>query len=307
MQLRPVAYACLLFVLVVCAPVTAQHKYPRRTGKKDFGRLGWELLGPYTEKKCGDCTFAVNNVTLVLERLPGCNPLSCTGTLNLSATSPASNLDGTMAFLGIGQDIFQGMTDLEEIDLSGHPIQNIPFSTFQDQVFETGVTVNLKGTLLTCTPPNPPPHGAPIYGWNGLPAINYVMNDDVSPDNVCKWVKKCGSGEHICDFWINDEGLASMGGECRSHCLELDLIGTGVTQLPTIPNGLIDAIHHLVVLKLDAVVHLIPSRQFSLPNLMWTKKFIVKTDAKSWAFAGKAWFTVPMYPDMASLGSLNGA
>uniref|UniRef100_A0A7S0YY68 Uncharacterized protein n=1 Tax=Hemiselmis tepida TaxID=464990 RepID=A0A7S0YY68_9CRYP len=268
--------------------------YPRN---RKYGRLGYELDPPFANKTCGDCIFNVNSRTLVLERLPGCNPTSCVGSLNLSSTATSDDGMVNFTFLGIAPDTFQGMHQLTHLDLSGQPISNNPPGMWDDfdnrGEDDAGVSVNLRNTLYSCYPPYNPCSKSQHLCWNGFPRITFQMSLLIDKNDVCHYVNSCGYKQHNCTVWRNNAGMASIGGECKSHCQDFDISGKGVRDLPHLPNGLVDGITALNILKIDDEVVLKPTRMFSTRNLMGKRLFVLKQNNESWAFAGKAWFTVP--------------
>jgi hypothetical protein len=248
--------------------------------------------------------FRVNNVTLVLERLPGCDPTSCIGTLELSSETLSDDGVNFMTFLGIAPRTFDGMFEVTRINLQGQPIQNNPKGLWDDLFAKNdnneGVTVNLRKTLYNCVPPyreclqsSCPDSCTWFQCFDQFPRITFEMSTMIARTDVCVHVNDCGYEEHTCSVWRNADGMASLGGECRDYCLEFDISGKGITDLPVIPNGLVDGIDSLNILKIDDEIVLKPTRMFSTRNLMGRRLFVLKQNNQSWAFAGKAWFTVP--------------
>uniref|UniRef100_A0A6T8LKB2 Uncharacterized protein n=1 Tax=Hemiselmis andersenii TaxID=464988 RepID=A0A6T8LKB2_HEMAN len=264
---------------------------------KKYGRLGYELDPPFTEKTCGDCLFKVNNKTLVLERMPGCDPSTCAGTLELSNETLSDDGVNKMLFLGIAPNTFDGLHEVTHLDLSGQPVQNNPPGLWDDfdnrGAGDVGVEINLRKTLYNCYPPYDPCSKTQDLCWSGFPRITFLMSALIPAGDTCVHVNDCGYKQHTCTVWRNSVGMASLGGECKHHCQNFDISGKGIRDLPFLPNGLVDSIDALNILKIDNDVKLKPSRMFSTRNLMGKRLFVLKQNGQSWAFAGKAWFTVP--------------
>lgn len=228
---------------------------------------------------CGTCKFQTNNITFVLERtLPAGDVVADCGTgctdLNLSSAN----------FLGIKNRTFDGMK-VRTITIHGVPFQNLPKNLFGMFNGTNKTAVSIKGSGLSCLP---------THASNKV-AITVDAGDTAAHSGgTCKYIHTCGG----CDFFINNEGLASMGGECSKSCLELNLSKKGVKKLPKSPNGLVDPIKILQVLYLGNEVDLIVTRHFSLNNLWGRRLYVLREDGNSWQYLAKAWFKIKQNHDL---------
>mmetsp|Transcript_38479 Transcript_38479/g.75157 ORF Transcript_38479/g.75157 Transcript_38479/m.75157 type:complete len:888 (+) Transcript_38479:114-2777(+) len=266
--------------------------------KDHEGDLADENYTPVRNTKtCGSCLFASdydtkvyythNNKTanstrdmstFALNRTAADCSADCLGILDLSYPK--------MDFLDVKKGVFDNLPGVTHLSLSGTGIIGVLDGAFDG--LHPNAVIDLRCTNITCAP-------------NVPEGMTLLLPETVMPWDKCN---KLTIGPNCtwcsgCDFFTNEAGLLSRGGECRNTCQELDLRDKGIKMLPRWPNAVFDAIHSLRLLHLDAALEPIlrPTKHFAIDNTKQRILHIHLWPADSWVIAGYHWFrqSLPEY------------